>query len=809
MQRGGLYYPKPRPYNPALGGGRGKSPKIFFPQNQPRTIQKKPTLKGKGKNSSVNGNKGKDKKKRKRNFVIPSSSVVSLSDPRSSATTAGIDRSLTMANSLPDLAFNVNVSTQVFYSFPMAVVSFALQRGWQPGAGNSSYPFLAFGYMVNIMQNFAAGITPNTLDAPRCIAYVLQSIIPKTANFRGAKACYKFNFATSVPTFTQPIGPGGIASWTTGIPDPVDMINDLWLQVDAPTGYTLSGGEAAWQSLAQFMVSRKLKNTSMVSCIKANAMTKDISCYAVVAPNPGGGAFGVGGTGTTVSCEVSVRRPIFSCFYNNPTSQPDLTRYPVKLEQFGGDGIFLGAIASLYDLSWLKDTVPPRFKFCDLNEFIDVYATVLIKAVTQAVLDPTTQTALQQKAPADAESWLSSNFTCPISFQMFKLLMRALLMNIFSDTQCYVQGIFPRSTISDANPFTACTSSANTCPLPNTTYMLWPGALIENARSFTYNINEGVPKNVEVTVPVLGIYSQDNLIPTDYQITADISNFVYTFPLFQVIPGETNISLIDGSASGTLCFINDPAQLTNLASVFNDWVNNLSAYIHRLGPVSTDSGLNVLTMANVTAYWLPVEPTPDELKRRAYYKKIQHKRRLSADQIGKGKEMDFKSEEKPDFKLNVFERCYGFKPNRALLSTSPYASRNLVAYSFRFAPFKTVWEGIQQYMIMPIYNGSPGVGQTDGTNINRIAAMQGEGNQLIVANTSNVMSMASKHDLYASLMVQARNSPQKNIMDQIDELNKHGRGSIFSDIVNACGQAAVATGQVMSVAKGVLPLIPF
>jgi hypothetical protein len=801
-----MYYPKPRPYNNKLGGGRGRPPKIVYPQNQPAILGRKP-LAPKIKNSQ------KKKKRSKPNYVVPATSVVSLLDPRSAASTINIDRSLTMANSLPDLAFNVTGAVEAFYAFPLGVVSFALQRGWQPANGNTSYPYFAYAYLVSVMQNFALGITPNTLDAPRCIAYVLQSIIPKTATFRGARICYKFDVNTSVPTYSIGLGPTGGVTWTTGIPDPTDQINSLWYQVDAPLGYTEQSGEAAWQSLAQFLVSRNTFSTEMVSCIKHNVMTKDTSCFAVIQPNPGGGAFGVGGASSTISNEVPIRCPIFSCFYSNASSAADLTRYPDHLYQSGGDGIFLSSIVSLFDLAWIKDSVPPRFKFCDLNEFIDVYAIVCVKAISQAVLDPTTIEALQGLTTPQAEAWLTTNYACPLSFLMFKLLVRALLMNTFADTQCFVQGIFPRSVSSDRNAFIACLSSSNTCPLPNTTFMMWPGALIENARSFTYNINtaaaRGATKNVEITLPVLGIYAQDNLLASDYQVTAVINDVTYTFPLFNNIVGENDISLLDGSASGVQCFINDPAQLTNLASIFNDWINIASPYIHRLSAVATDSGLNVLTMANVTSYWLPVVPGPEDLKRKAYYKKIQHKRRLSSDLAGKGKEIDYTKDEKPDFKLNVFEQCYGFKPNRALLSTSPYAARNLVAYSFRYAPFKTVWEGIQQYMIMPIYNGSPGIGQTDGTNINRVAAMLKEGNQLIIANTPNVMSLASKHDLFASLMVQARNSPQKNIMDQIDELNKHGRGSIFSDIVNACGQAAVATGQVMNVAKGVLPLIPF
>jgi len=722
-----------------------------------------------------------------------------------------------MSNLENEIAFDVTSPSSVFYSMPAGIVSLCLQRGWMAGAENPSIPYLAFGYLCYIVQSFALNITLPTIRIPRCIALFCHSLMTKSVPAMGGKVNYKFNFTqdTTFPSQLQ-LGPTADANWSLWVPDSTKT--GVWANFMTPTVWTIELGQSAYQSLVQF-----LENSSyaadgnalqLVAAGAPNKMDKDVSAFAVTYADPGGAYNFTGGFGKQVYLEVPIHSPLFAVNYYNPLNALDINRYGSFTSSFAGSGFLLSALATVLKERWTGMKAPPTFKCIDLNEFIEVYALVIQKALYIALNDPQTQAVLLAMAPADVQAYLYAQYQCPITLQEFSILLRDVMMNLLKDTQFAVQDIFPRSSaVTDAPLFTACVAGTNTCSLGGATSMLIPRILAENMRSCTFAIME-VGKNNRsplVAFPILGVYSGVVLDTADYTVAITLNAVTYSFTIFAYNVSEVPISLIDGTTSGDAAIvgINDPAANNMLTGMFNDWFtgdSQVSSFVSTPTTLATDSGVSILTNMNITLYW--TQQIDDNDRRRE--KRRNYWRAMDAWTTRTEKEKKVSKEPVPDWPANDHEQRFGRKNRKfSHLDTSPYATAVVQNISCRYPLLAAIWEGGQQFFIKPQINAV-----TEGTvqasnQISRIAAQQREFNNLIVTqgSTTTVLTLAYYHDQLASLMVGARNAPSKGteFEVQLAELSKNGHGSIFSDIASAFSSVAGPLVQVgLPLAMGAL-----
>jgi len=527
--------------------------------------------------------------------------------------------------------------------------------------------------------------------------------------------------------------------------------------------------------------------------------------------------------------EVGVRRPIYACFYPNSLGTNDLDRYPKYMQSFGGDGIFLASTVDLITKEGLKSKKAPIFKFIDLNEFVEVGAIVLQKAVQAALNDSDNSTNIVTLGTTDGAAAVGA-YQCPLTLQEFALLIRAVMMNMFKDTQCFVQGLYPRTVgvSPDNNVFCACVAGANSCALPTVSAMMLPDALVENMKACTYSIAQVKGKkgktHPRIVLPVLGIFTQDLLDPLDYQAEYSYN----TLPT--AIGGTLNIfapatsvqiSLIDGffGGRGNYCYINDPAALNRLITLYNDWINMLTPFITSLSAPSTDAGMPVLTNMNLTSYVVPaidpgfkVDYSSQEYKK----KEMEHVRqkemrkqwyadyeKFANDKTGKVKRPEI------GFEQTWYERRGGVSFKRKHLSTSPYVDRAVIDLSFYSPPIQCVYEQIQQNWIKPIVYAMTGTTQQNGNQALRMAAWQEETNQIVVTATNLPLTLVDQHDQFASTMVGVRNQIKKSFSEILTENNINGHANIFSDILNGLGTGLQCAESVARTVASVAPMVAY
>jgi len=433
---------------------------------------------------------------------------------------------------------------------------------------------------------------------------------------------------------------------------------------------------------------------------------------------------------------------------------------------------------------------------------------VLLKAMNLLLSDPQVSLLVTEFGTLSEQQAVVDSYMCPLTLLEFSLLMRATCMSAVKDTQPFVQALAPRLDTPTDNLFCALTCCANTCALPGATSMQIPLPLVENIKSMTYAVIEGDnPRNPMFGVPILGIYPQDLLLSTDYVGTSTFgSGSVINWSLFAP-PQPNPISLVDGTTIGeTVVFINDPAALNTLTEKFNTWLkgdNSISNFIVGMTTVSTDGGVNILTGNNVTSYWVPAEVGGSVKERRDFYAAKDIYDRLKSTKEG----TSTMTEPVPNFRLSGRQRRFGFDHKDRVVNTSPYLSRNVIDYSFRYAPPAPVWEGVQQYWILPVIDAEPDNTVAGSNQVLRIAAQQSEFNQLIVTSTNNPYTLAEKHSIYAAGMTGGRNSERGGeMMRTFKTLADRGQGGIFNDLVSAFNSAAQLGMVVAPIAARIMPV---
>jgi len=446
--------------------------------------------------------------------------------------------------------------------------------------------------------------------------------------------------------------------------------------------------------------------------------------------------------------------------------------------------MFIGALVGplIKEKDW-GSTRYPKFHCVDFLEFVDVLAQWVSAIQDSYCKDKAAQNVLSSSALQD--------LICPLTFLEMQLLLRAVIMAAFKDTQAGVQGLYPFTpTSSTDNQFVPFIASAGTCNIACPDMKL-PLAFVENIRSLVARHIEHKPGYAEWFIPILGKYALTELNPATYTFQyAFTDQPVQTLPSFTLPTGiyrenlidsktkktmskllnEQPISLIDGAYASGYVAINDTTRLQALSTRWNAWLeqNGLATYSMSLTPLSTDLGVNVLCSVSMTRIVNKVTPQAKE----------------RAQQI-----IDVRSERHAErvCVLNEYNDLQSVAElSQGVILSSPY-------------------EMVLKSWILPTVRL-----EVEGTSFITAQKWQGlmvEPYQIITTAGEQGRSLSYMHSSYASQMVKA-NLERKNSWEEFFvEMAKLGRGGILSGLVaKMVGSAVPQLSGIADVISDALPI---
>jgi len=530
-------------------------------------------------------------------------------------------------------------------------------------------------------------------------------------------------------------------------------------------------GASAFQAMIQFMaegIGKTSSETKLVPISITTPYASDVSVFAVTQLVEGLGKANIGGFSQVVQLEVPIFHPLLSTFLTAPVSPTSVqNRFYNHNTTFGGDSIFLGAMMSsiLSSSKWgIKRA--PRFHAVDFLEFLDVLSQWVVGVVQAYNNDAETTLAVDVGFAAGEKrkgaTLQPPSGICPLTQQEVGLLLLNAIKNLFSSSFTSTMNLYPRLPESGSdNQFIPYVSSATTCPIAMQDMVL-PVPLIENLRALVMravptqkNIND-----VQLYVPVLGQYALDTLDPDNYTVTiglnpptnvfssstqmvrrsTDKKGVVVSTPLV-----ETAISYIDGNASSSFVFINDPGRLKALTMLWNTWfaTQNLSAFSCQTGQLSNELGIAALTSISMTRHWL--------------YESLEH--------VAFEKEF-------VDLRLEA---------NRAVTDTV-YSQRMAIADTSQSVILSAPYESVLNKWILPINFSSSGATYSDQSIVQRWQFLEGEPFIQPTTSGNDGVSIAEQHSSYAQKMVKAKNAPPNDWDELFAKMASESRGGVLSGI---------------------------
>ncbi len=682
----------------------------------------------------------------------------------------------------PAIQIEVPLDVNVLYGACVSYVSAALSRGYLSFATNSSYPYFASVYMVNVLLSYIKATVPGSNMLPLWLQNLGQALAPKTVPCDKGHVFYRF-----VPNITSlpwvPPANTTIGSTSYGYEFLLYVTGttnvDLFPVAVAPGGYTEADGAAAWASLAGFMRIDGAYHTEIIP-LRETTWKKNVSAFGFPAGQEGLGYGTAGGQAYQAGLEVPVHNPVLSVFANFLTQGINPSRYARFTNMFGGDACF--AASTFYGLwhhKWLGTKRNPKFHAIDFLQFGDVLAQWVA--------------ALQQKSMQDNAyvATLNGDFTqtqCPITLQEFLLIVRNEMMSLYNVTQVSTQSIYPRAPASDTNnEFVPYICGSNTVGL-GTTGVKIPMMLAENMKSLVGRMvlySKGGTDPMWFS-PILGQYALDVLDPADYTFeTAAATPAV--LPSFAADPptirrrrnskGETTwlpeveaaISFIDGTSGSSYYFINDQTRLKQLTALWNQWITRFQTYSMKLTTVSFDVGVNICTSIGITRHWIP--PPTEFLARNADTRDVRLEKRRG-------------------------------------LTATPYANRLVIAESSHAKLLSAPYDLIQKMWILPVNKATAGLTPQQQSVFVREQIMQGETYSVSLASENGGVFMSNINFSYAQAMVRGTTGTTLEIEDFFDQQSKNGSaGPLSGFVAGALGKLFGPTiGSISGTVAEMLPI---
>jgi len=347
---------------------------------------------------------------------------------------------------------------------------------------------------------------------------------------------------------------------------------------------------------------------------------------------------------------------------------------------------------------------------------------------------------------------------CPLTIQELLLLLRNVMMQCFKDTQNSVQTTYPALPPSaESNCFVPFICSTGTCfidPVP----LKLPLVFIENMRALRARPIHRAGSDYEWFIPILGKYKTDAFARADFQFAyGEDSYFSFKDPalLYQKTTGagtarrvqmmaETSIDLIDGDSTGGYVAINSPKRLTELATLYNEWITSsgLSDYSSTLASLGTEDGVRLLESISWTRQWNFQEATAD----------------------------------KPIQDTRIMKRK---------VHQTPYLTRGAIEDSSQSVIYAVAYEQVQSIWILPTWDV-----QTFGSSI---AAQGVMGETYGQSRTSEEVGtlLADMHFNYASKLIKSKFAEESDWEISFKQFMKGGRGGILAGLA-----ATVANGLI-------------
>jgi hypothetical protein len=694
-------------------------------------------------------------------------------------------------------------------------ISRALERGFVAGGSTAAVPWFSQIFMVNLLAAYAQDQQVPVVQLPYWLLCLGHAISPKTVPFAEGKVSYKFEIGGTLPYVpllpSQQIGYSPYGFQYTLSPPGGAPINGFPTMGPPLGGYNPQLGASAFQQLSQFM-ENSIGKVGMSRLVPSSASTPfktDVSAFGVFSQAQGLGSSGSGGGIYGQSqLEVPIRHLVLSlvsCAEDTLFAGQPTRNYNEALP-VAGDPTFLGAMMStVLDMKGLKSKKCARLKPVDFLEFGDTLA-IWVQQVVQSAINDTA--AMNPSGVINPD--VVTAFLCKNTLQEVLLMLRNTAFGAFKQSQSAVQGIysFAPSGASDSE-FVPYVSSANTC-LINTLDMQLPEAMVENLRALSArtvktkrrNTNKAKTTQNYWYMPILGEYYGDSLESTDYSVTylSAVTGLPVTVPVFatgaiwektekgpkgEIVKTnvvETQIGLVDGSAAGTLVFINDPEALKKLIDMWNMWAMNsgVSSYTSKLIQLGTEKGINVLCSLGMTRIWNTQGGFrhPDDHRVRT----------PSIDRSNRPIYSDLRM------------RGVRMRP----LVSGPYSDRAAIIDVSQGIILSAAWEQILQTWILPIIDDE--IEAPQSTIIQRWQFIMSEPLSIARSSGESGISLASLHFAYASKMTKSKLAFQSDWGQFFSEMAALGRGGILSGLV--AGLLGTAFPAISGVASSIAQALP-
>jgi len=494
----------------------------------------------------------------------------------------------TVDNSIDSTA---SYDVKTITSLALGPVLLAMRKGWinqltdASSAATLGYPYYAF---VKLFQSFIAamsGTAPILQGAPRWYWYLTQALTPKTLKYKTGRVSLKWNVPSGDATFVPDSAftyIGGTAALY--IPQFGGGEVDGFLSLLPPTPYTNDLGEVAITQLFQFYKSEGMNE--IVSTYQTPCETT-ASAFAACSPEIGESENLTSGLVTTVYSELSIQMPILAKFAKY---QPETYRGWQRIQVSGGSPCYTIPRMIEFDPAKPKtiyNQLAPQFKYYNFDEFFTVLSFIIGSALEQNAKTPLSGSLLPP---------------CPLTSQQVQLLLRHTLMRRFYNH--LIQDVSNSGAGAIAVvPFSAASNGLST----TTTNMMLPLLLTENIRASGRKSVQLGNSSIDY-VPVLG---RPFGLP-------QIGNFTYDTPdgsvnLYASLVGETPINIIDLSfplATPTGFITTEGETIVSLCNQWNDWIKGLSSYLTPLGDPGLEKGLNAFSNILTTVHQKYVAAPP-------------------------------------------------------------------------------------------------------------------------------------------------------------------------------------------------------
>lgn len=725
--------------------------------------------------------KGKNKPKTKLQREKERDVLMYSRDFRNSSKTVTESNEVFMPNSNPSMVYDVPTTLNAITAPAIAIISYALQRGWAPTTVNPSYPYYATIYLSQYFINSANSSVVNVMVAIKAARDIAQALETTTVPMENGLASYKFALQASdasVLSYLRGMGPQQyLRNWNVGVPavSSNEQSTD-YVDINPPAAYNAQLGADAYAHLMNFLhkAGGEDKNGQImaVSPIEKSRYNNVASAFSY-GQVTGGGFAGCGSPASTLKLEVPITDPVLGVFvpYNSNTVGEQIARYGCFTRAWQGDGLTAaGILMNKVKPNQASFKKPPVYKFIDFNEVAEIVFLWVESVQRQIAKDPEVLEAIRNNPGNNYQD----KITCQLSQDEILYILRATLMNLFKSTQYFTQSLYPRYPVSSQdNQFVAFVSGIGTFPQPATTEMRLPTILIENLRCLTERVNygdKGGKKNPRFIFPVLGQYYSDVFSPNGNSVPiivgTDTDVTVQSFKPKAV--GDPTISMIDGASGSTYKVINDPSVLNKLIILWNDWINDWSMFMTDLTTIGTDGGISTLCMLPTTTHWV-----------KAGVEKVRKETPLDA---------------------RIRKRMGGIP------SASPYYNRKIIAITSQGPLMQHPWETIQQLWINPINLSDAETEDPQSfTFYTRSAAFLKEPQNLVIENTNKVYSLYVKHLELANMCTRSKLAPPSSIDLFLREEEKKGRGGILSSLGASLASAFGAPPALSSA----ISLIPF